>query len=370
MAKQLGCPVQMLCDFSASINPLGPPAAVLTAMHHAIKECQHYPDPNSEDLRAQLAREHKIAEESILVGNGSAEIIRIIPKALGLRQGLIVGPTFSEFEHSLRLAGVACAFVYAVSAERYAPPVEKLHAVLREWELVSATKTRKAEVRNYAIFVCNPNSPTGRSFSRQAIRRVLDQVHRIGCWIIVDEAFMDWCPSHTLIKDISKYPRLIILRSFTKFFAIPGIRLGYLIGAPGVVESIRKHCSPWSVNHVAQAAGMAALTDVRFQQRSLTTMRRERIRFLGDLRTIRGLNVLPSQSNFIMAEVINGHVSTEDIVARLQEQRILVRDCQTFSGVTKPALRLAVRLKRDNQRLVQALQKIIHDIQTYDSLGE
>jgi threonine-phosphate decarboxylase len=362
VARLLGRPVDSFIDFSASVNPLGPPASVLNAMRAAIKECQHYPDPNSEDLRARLAHEHKISAESILVGNGSAEIIRILPHALGLRHACIVGPTFSEFEKSLRLAGVRYTEVDAESDQLYAPPVEKLHQVLQGWQLASSRKNGKAGLQHHAVLVCNPNSPTGRRLALRDVRKIVAEVHRMGCWMIVDEAFMDWCPSHSLMKDISRWHRLIILRSFTKFFTIPGIRLGYLVGESAVVESIRKHLPPWSVNHVAQAAGVAALADGRFRFRSQRYMERERDRFLGELRMIPGLRVMPSQANFVMVEIADD-LLTEDIVFRLQGQGILVRDCQTFSGVTKPALRFAVRRRRDNYRLVQALKMTLKDIQ-------
>jgi len=361
LAKQLGRPVESFIDFSASVNPLGPPASVLNAMREAVKGCQHYPDPNSEDLRAQLAHEHKISAESILVGNGSAEIIRILPHALGLRHACIVGPTFSEFENSLRLAGVKYTEVDAVSEQLYAPPVEKLHEVLQEWKLALPRKNRKAGVQHHAVFVCNPNSPTGRRMALRDLRKIVGEVHQMGCWMIVDEAFMDWGPSHSLLKDISICPRLLILRSFTKFFAIPGIRLGYLAGKPAVVESLRKHLPPWSVNHVAQAAGLAALEDSRFRFRSKRFMQQERDRFMRELRTVPGLRVMPSQANFVMVEISDDLV-TEDIVVRLRDEGIVVRNCQTFSGVTQAALRFAVRLKRDNQQLIFILKKIVKDM--------
>jgi len=162
------------------------------------------------------------------------------------------------------------------------------------------------------------------------------------------------------MKDVSIFPRLIILRSFTKFFSIPGIRLGHLVGEPSVVESIRKHLPPWSVNHMAQAAGVAALADVRFRHRSQRFMQRERSRFMRELRTITGLRVMPSCANFVMVEVSHD-LMVEEIVSRLQNQGILVRDCQTFSGVTQPALRFAVRLKGENQHLIQVLKNILKE---------
>ncbi len=358
VAERLGRPVETLLDFSASLNPLGPPPSVLQTMHEAVNGCQHYPDSSSEDLRARLAHEHQISQQSILVANGSVELIRFLPRALGLRYACIVGPTFSEFEHSLQLAGVRWTAVNADSAQRYSLPREKLQEVLEEWELAYRKKCGKPSRLNRAVFVCNPNSPTGQRISLRHMRKLVRQVHQIGSWIIVDEAFMDWCPSHSLIKDISVYSRLLILRSFTKFFSIPGIRLGYLVGQQAVVESIQKHLPPWSVNHVAQAAGMTALSQVSFRKKSLSFMEQERPRFLGELRAIPGLRVLPTDTNFVMVEIVDCRRS-EEIVARLLDQGILVRDCQNFSGMSVPALRFAIRRKRENQRLVHALKKIL-----------
>ncbi len=358
LAKQLGRPVETLIDFSASMNPLGTPVSVLQAMHTAIDGCQHYPDPNSEDLRARLSQELGIVEESILVGNGSAEIIRALPKAIDLRHGLIVGPTFSEFERSLRLAGVATSSVDAVSAQRYAPPLEALFDVLKKWK---RSLCLKGAVHHAAVFICNPNSPTGRHISRRDFRHIMSEVNRIGCWLIVDEAFIDWCPSHSLIRDLSTCSRLIILRSFTKFFSIPGIRLGYVIGESSVIQSIQAHLPPWSVNHVAQTAGLAALNDWRFRQRSLKFMQEERARFLRQLRALPGLKVMTSQANFVMVEV-SSQVVADTMVRRLQAQGLLVRDCLTFPGMTQPALRFAVRRRRDNCALAQKLKQILDDI--------
>ncbi len=358
LAKELGRPVESLIDFSASVNPLGPPVSVLNAMHEAINECQYYPDPYSDDLRVQLAQKHKVSVESILVGNGSVELIRILPQALRLQQACVVGPTFSEFEHALQLARIPYLGVEGVSNHQYAPPVEKVHTILQRWKLGSSCKKPKGGVRPYAVYLCNPNSPTGRRIAPRDLQEIIAQVHQVGGWMIVDEAFIDWCPSYSLLKDLSKWPRLLILRSFTKFFAIPGLRLGYLVGEPSVIETIGKYMPPWSVNRVAQAAGMAALADLHFCGRSQRFMQRARGCLIRELGTIPELRVIPSQANFVMVEFSDDLVM-KDIVVRLQNQGILVRDCQTFSGMTHAALRFTVRLQRDNQRLVRALKKML-----------
>ncbi len=360
VAKALGRPVSSFVDFSASINPLGPPASVLRAMRQALAGCVNYPDPQSEILRERLASEHGISQESILLGNGSAELIRVLPKALGLQHGYVVGPTFMEFEYSLKVAGAGCTYVHAESTRRYTPPLERLSQTLEENGLASRMMRRKNVASDLAVFFCHPNSPTGRVVPVQHLRQMMRQVDQAGCWMIVDEAFIEFSSSPSLIKDVTKHQRLLVLRSFTKFYAIPGIRLGYMIGPPDVIGTIHPHLPPWSVNHVAQAAGVAALADKYFRERSLRFIQQERRRFMSRLRAVPGLRVIPSQANFVMVELPEG-CATERVVTRLEDQGILVRNCQTFSGVSPSALRLAIRRPQDNNRLVQALQGALQE---------
>jgi threonine-phosphate decarboxylase len=357
-AKALGRPVDSFIDFSASLNPYGPPSSVLCAMQQALPACRHYPDPSAEALRERLAKEHGISSESIVLGNGSAELIRVLPLALGLRHGYVVGPTFMEYEESLHVAGARSTAVLATSAERYAPPLERLSLLVGEIGSLSRKKERGRPGSSTAVFICNPNSPTGRVVSVRHLRRLYRQIEQAGLWMVLDEAFIDFCPSHSLIKEISNSPRLLILRSFTKFYGMPGIRLGYLAGSPDTVATIRRLLPPWSVSNFAQVAGMAALNDLPYRQRSLKFMRQERKRFMAQLRTVPGLRVFPTSANFIMVELPTG-CAPEQVVSWLAYQGILVRDCRTFFGISQPALRLAIRHPSDNNRLVHALQEAL-----------
>jgi threonine-phosphate decarboxylase len=358
IAKALGRPVDSFMDFSASINPLGPPTSVCRAIQRALPACGRYPDPSAEALCQRLAREHGISSDLIVLGNGSAELIRILPLALSLRQGYVVGPTFMEYEESLHVAGAQCTYVLAKSAERYAPPIEGLSLLVGGIGTGSQKKGRGRPGSSTAVFICNPNSPTGRVVSVRDLRKLYRQIEQAGLWMVVDEAFIDFCPSHSLIKDISNTTRLLILRSFTKFYGMPGIRLGYLVGSPDTVATIRRLLPPWSVSLFAQVAGMAAVNDFPYRQRSMEFMQQERIRFMARLRTLRGLRVISSSANFVMVELPSGCV-TESVVSRLAQQGILVRDCQTFSGIFQPALRLAIRHPEDNNCLVHALHEIL-----------
>lgn len=359
-AKALGRPVDSFVDFSASVNYFGPPASVFRAIQRTLPACGRYPDPSGEALRERLAREHGITSNSIVLGNGSAELIRVLPQALALWQGYVVGPTFMEYEESLHLAGARCIPVMAQSSERYAPPVERLSLLVGGIDSGSRKKGRGRPGSSTAVFICNPNSPTGRVVSLRCLRNFYRQIEQAGHWLVVDEAFIDFCPSHSLIKDISTSPRLLILRSFTKFYGMPGIRLGYLVGSPDTVATVRRLLPPWSVSHFAQVAGVAAVDDVPYRQRSVKFIQQERYRFLSRLRAVRGLRVIPSSANFVMVELPTGY-ATERVVSRLAHQGILVRDCRTFSGISQPALRLAIRHPRDNNIFVHALKEILQD---------
>ena len=360
VAKALGRPVDFFIDFSASINPFGPPASVLSAMKQALPACGRYPDPSAEVLRTRLAREHGLSSDSIVLGNGSAELIRVLPLALSLRHGYVVGPTFMEYEESLHVAGARCTYVPATSAERYAPPLKRLSSLVEAISSGSRKATRRGPGSSMAVFLCNPNSPTGRVVSARSLRALYRQIEQAGLWMVVDEAFIDFCPSHSLMPEIPNARRLLILRSFTKFYGMPGIRLGYLVGSPDTVALVRRLLPPWSVSQFAQEAGVAAVDDVRYRQRSLKFMQQERQRFMTRLRAVHGLRVIPASANFVMVELPSRCV-TAGLVSRLARQGIQVRDCRTFSGMTQPALRLAIRHPCENNSVVHALKEALRE---------
>ena len=361
VAREEHLPVRKLIDFSASINPLGFPPGVRRALIRAIPSSIHYPDPVGYDLRARVGAFHGIVPESIVLGNGSAELISVLPRALSLRHGLVIGPTFIEFERALALAGAQCTYVHAEAKDQYDPPVDRVCHIL------SKGKGRNGHTKSHqrgrakridAVFLCNPNSPTGRALPPSIVLRLLNAVRKAQARLIVDEAFVDYCGSRSVIQNVEQSPDLIVLRSFTKFFAIPGIRIGYVVGHKEVVDPIREAIPPWSVNNFAQAAAMDALDDREFRRRSVAFMRQERIRFGRLLRRIPGIRLYPSQVNFFLLE-LPPDCMAERVVNFCREQRLLVRDCQDFAGIKANTLRLAIRLPGDNDRLVSVLTRAI-----------
>lgn len=346
-----------LVDFSASINPVGLPASVQRAIRHGLSRAIHYPDPDQRELRRALGEYHGVDPARLVLGNGSIELIYALPRALGIRHALILGPTFSEYERALRAAGGRCSYVHASSSSGYAPPLRKAYRLLHRQDATASgpARLRYSSIPSFdAVFVCQPNNPTGQALTHREMTRLYDVAAGAGAWLIVDEAFIDFCNQCSVIEEIERWPRLVLLRSFTKAYAMPGLRIGYAIAHHTVIERLRAVLPPWSVNVVAEQAALAALNDESYRRRSLEMISRERDQMLDRLQRVPGLRVVPSSANFLLFELLKGSASR--LTALLLEYGIVIRDCTNIPGIRTQALRIAVRTPADNARLFRALR--------------
>ena len=351
-ARERRIPVDQIVDFSANINPLGPPAIGLRSIRLALKQIRHYPDPDCWQLREVLAQQCGVDPDMILVGNGSTELIHLLPRALAIKSALILGPTFEEYARALLDAGSSVRYVHAAREERFRPPLQE---VLRQF---SAKRSRFE-----AVFVCNPNNPTGQVMNRSALRELAEVVDRQQGWLIVDEAFIDYCEAQSVVSILSDYPRMMVLRSLTKFYAMPGLRMGYLVGASKIVNQLKDRQPPWSVNSLAQAVALAVADDEAYATKSRTFMKHERPRFLRRLRALSGLRVYPSDANFVLIELPIS-ISAGEVTDRLAAVRLLVRDCSMVPGLTNQMIRVAIRTVKENRRLIAALGACLKPIQS------
>jgi threonine-phosphate decarboxylase len=335
--------VDQIVDFSANINPLGPPAVVRRAIRSALKQIVHYPDPDCRQLRQALAQQCGVDPDMILVGNGSTELIYLVPRVLAIKSALIIGPTFEEYARALMDAGGTVQYVHARREDRFRPPVKE---ILRE---LSATRTRID-----AVFLCNPNNPTGQVLNKSVMCKLADAMERRQGWLIVDEAFIDYCQKQSVVSMLRAYPRMVVLRSLTKFYAMPGLRIGYLLGASKVVDQLKERQPPWSVNSLAQEVSCAILRDHAYAIKSCVFMEKERPRFINGLRSLPGIRVYSSVANFVLIELPDW--SSAGLVAdRLAADGLLVRDCSTLPGLSARMIRVAVRTVKENRRLMTAL---------------
>ena len=343
LARERRISVERIVDFSASINPLGFPTAGLRAIRSALKQIVHYPDPDCWQLRHVLAQQCDVDPDMILVGNGSTELIHLLPHALAIKSALIISPTFEEYARALMDAGSVVQYVHAKREERFRPPLQE---VLRQF---SAKRSRFD-----AVFVCNPNNPTGQVMNPPALRELAEAVDRQQGWLIVDEAFIDYCQTQSVVSMSTEYPRMMVLRSLTKFYAMPGLRIGYLVGASKVVDQLKDRQPPWSVNSLVQEVSHSVLRDHTYAARSRTFMKQERSRFIRGLSSVSGVRVYPSAANFVLIE-LPASTCAGEVTDQLASENLLVRDCSALPGLTSQMIRVAIRTAKENQRLITAL---------------
>ncbi|MEE8061352.1 MAG: threonine-phosphate decarboxylase CobD [Gemmatimonadales bacterium] len=354
-ARELARHPTRLLDFSASINPLGPSPRVLRAITRAQDLLGHYPDPACLDLRQGLADHHGLDVGQLLIGNGSSELIHLLPRALRINHALVVGPTFSEPERAVRLGGGRVTRVLARRAEHYRPPIGRVLTVLGE--------KKKAAMRPDVVFVCNPNSPTGQSIARDDLAELCEAAGRFRIRVVVDETFVEYCEHHSILSELRGHRRVLVLRSFTKFYALPGLRAGYVIAAGDAIESIRESQPPWSVNALAQIAGLAALHDTGFRRSSLAFMKSERARLSVQLAQLPGFIVFPSDANFLMVE-LPPRLAALRLTTWLRLHGLLIRDLSSVHGLTSQMVRVAVRARQDNRHLLRLLGNFLKGFTT------
>jgi threonine-phosphate decarboxylase len=348
-ARETGRSLRQLVDFSASINPLGPAPSVRRALKAALEQAAHYPDPDCVAIREALAEHFDLSAENLVVGNGSTELIHLLPGVLGIRYAAILGPTFSEYARAVTAAGGRVTVLNAKRAERYRPPVERAVEVIRS-----------SRGHPDAVFVCNPNSPTGQAVWPEELYRLAKLAAQRDIRLIVDETFVEYCGTRSVLRWVTALSSLLVLRSFTKFYALPGFRVGYLAGASKLVDRIRERQPPWSVNTFAQCAALAALNDRRHARSSLEFMNRERPSLAHALGKLPGVVVYPSEANFLLVElpaVLPASVAAES----LRRQGILIRDCSSVPGLTETTVRVAVRTRAQNRRLVAGLRSLLEE---------
>ncbi|MBH0203630.1 MAG: threonine-phosphate decarboxylase [Nitrospira sp.] len=349
-ARELGRAPDEILDFSASINPLGPSPRVwktLTASRYLLS---HYPDSDCWDLRQALATFWRIDPEQMVVGNGSTELIESLPRALEIQRLLVVQPTFSEYAAAMVRAGGQTTALCADRNDHYAIPIDRLCQVM---------ETGRHDGRSIdGVVLCHPNSPTGQACSADDVAWLAKATRRRGIWLVIDEAFADYCPERSVLPYAASWPHVVVLRSMTKFYALPGLRVGYAVATPATIRRVRRQLPPWSVSMMAQVAALAAVNDAAHARKSLRFMAREHERLRQSLTALPGCVVMPTYANYFFVELPRGR-HARNITEQLRSRGLLIRDCSPVPGANSRSIRLAVRTVPDNDRLIQALAQLL-----------
>lgn len=359
-----GCSPMEILDFSASINPLGPPKSAIAAIQSHLEALTAYPDPDYSELRTALGNFHHLPPEWILPGNGAAELLTWAARELsGLDETYLFTPAFGGYQRALKAFK---ARVKEYSLFGYEPgKLEQQNAplqVLSQGEVRNALpdltdwRTEKIRLAECGLLMNNPHNPTGQLWSREAILPYLEQM----TLVVVDEAFMDFLPpeaDQSLIPWVSQYPNLVIVRSLTKFYSLPGLRLGYAVAHPDRLQQWSLWRDPWPVNTLAEKSAIALVQDTEFQQQTWAWLPEARSQLFSGLQKLSGLHPYPSAANFLLVK--SDHSCTQLQQALLENDRILIRDCLSFPQLGDRYFRVAVRTAADNQRLIAALTALI-----------
>ncbi len=333
--RTLGAPAGKFLDFSQNINPLGAPPAALDAAHRALDdETATYPDMDYPELREALAGYLGVSARTALPTNGGAEALFLAARMVAREKSgkaLIPEPTFSEYAAAASAAGL-----------------EPVRRVVRTPESGFRLDSSALEdLEDVAlIFLCNPNNPTGEALSREEVLALAERARAADVALVVDEAFADFAPEVSVAPEAGG--GLIVARSLTKFFAIPGLRLGCLISTE--TESLRALQPSWPVNAVAAAAGVAAVCDDELVEATLAELERLRAGLSSGLSAL-GLDVFPGAANFLLVR------GAEGLAERLARRGVLVRGCEPFVGLSAEYFRVAVRNAEENAALIEALRE-------------
>ncbi len=344
-----GCSPSLILDFSASINPLGPPTSAIAAIQGALGSLSAYPDPAYGTLREALGRWHSLPAGWILPGNGAAELLTLAGRALAsLESVVMLTPAFGDYGRALAAFGRE-AIALPLDLASFA---ELSTTDFSHWVQTQLARTLESCVGSAGALINNPHNPTGCLLRREDLLPLLDRCELV----VIDEAFMDFLgadPPESLISLVQAHKNLVIVRSLTKFFSLPGLRLGYAIGHPDRLAQWQKWRDPWPVNTLASAAAEAALQDTAFQQQTWDWLPPARQQLRAGMAALPGLTVYPGSANFLLVKTEASATALQK--ALLQKHRVLVRDCVSFPELGDRAFRVAVRTSEENQRLLESL---------------
>jgi threonine-phosphate decarboxylase len=340
VARSLGIQPRDILDFSASINPMGPAPRVRYALKEAFDKLVHYPDSDCSELCETLSHCHGLKPSNICVANGSTELIYLLPRLVPKKRALVIAPSFSEYARAFKRDDCEAEYLVLEWSTGFALHLDRIKERLRD-----------------AFDLCiigNPGNPTGKLYPFAEIEELYRLCRAAGCLLVIDEAFMDFCEKESAKHLASESDGIIVLRSMTKFHALPGLRLGFAVGSEGIIERLKEIREPWSVNTPAQVAGLASIADGNYAEVTRKMVSTERQHLAAGLAAIPGLQPFPSAVNFLLVEIVRGPTA-EELAGRLLREHILIRDCGNFNGLHDRFFRVAVRGREENERLICAL---------------
>ena len=331
-------------DFSANINPLGMAEGVRQAITENIEGLVHYPDPEAKELKAALASYYRVAENSLVLGNGAAELFYLFMNAVRPKRVMIPVPSFSEYERSALAAQAEVIYFYLEEAAGFQIDIQKL---------AQAARREHCD----AIVLGNPNNPTGCLLRQREIQNLLALLPD-NTWLLVDESFLDFLEEtepYTVRKLAETHAHVVVVQSLTKFYALPGLRLGFGIAHSKLARRLEMGKDVWNVNLLAQKAGVAALAQTAYAQKTRQWLQTEKGYLAEQLAKCTNWKIYAPTVNFLLVRL--PEADGPAVVSGLRSLGVLVRDCSNYPGLDEHYLRIAVRSHQENMQFLQALKE-------------
>jgi threonine-phosphate decarboxylase len=325
-------------DFSSNVNPFFNISKIKKIIYSSLDEICFYPDIEYKKTRKIIGEKFALSYKNVILGNGSIELIYILPKSLNFKKTLIPIPTFSEYERAIKLNGGDVIFLKTKEENDFKIEIDE---ILKNISYIDS------------IFLCNPNNPTGNFVGKEDILKILKKMED-DKFLVVDEAFIEFTDRESPYPEIKKYKNLLILRTLTKIFPIPGARIGYLLGNEEVIEKVSKYLYPWNLNSFAKNL-IENLIDFDLKK-IREKIKREKNYLVEKLKSIDKIKIFKGEANFLLIKI----EKDMDFVEKLKLKGILVRDCSNIKGLSGDFIRISVRKREENERLVRELKCLLY----------
>lgn len=365
--------IKEILDYSSNINPYGIPESLKSRIIKNLEILERYPDPDYVELREKLANLNNVNLSDIILGNGATEIIFLFMKVINPKKILIVSPTFGEYERAVKAVGTSRNSI-DLSCSDDNKNIENKEIEIEYFELKESDDFKlnignlknQLEKKYDLLIICNPNNPTGKFLKLAQTEEILKECNKYDTKLFIDEAFIEFLADRmkeSIINTEENKKNLFVTRAFTKFFAIPGLRLGYgMYFDKELEQKISEKKEPWSVNNIAELAGLTVLDDTEYIEKTLKWITKEKIYMYEKLNEISGIKVYETEVNFITGKIdeklfLEG-LNVKILREKMLEQGILIRDASNFKFLDERFFRLAIKDRASNDRVIEAMKEI------------
>lgn len=340
---------QIRLDFSVNTNPLGMPDPVKEALHQAVEEAENYPDIRAQALSAAVTEQLQVRKEQLVFGNGASELFHAVLHAIKPSKILIPVPSFLGYEEAAKAIDCEVIF-YEMKKEENFCLTDRILDVLDE--------------NISLVFLANPNNPVGNLVEPELIFQIAEKCRQCDITLVLDECFMELTgkeQTYSFLKRLDEFPNVVVIRAFTKLYAIPGVRLGYLVCEQNLAEKIRLQLPEWNLSVFAQRAGVAAIKEQEYIARAVVCIQTQRQFLLEELQAA-GCSVFDSDADYLL------FYSEMPLYELFLQRGILIRDCSNFRGLQRGYYRIAVKSEEQNRMFAEVLREIHENAQAAERI--